>query len=211
MRNAMNNKEAIRTIFLDIGGVILTNGWDRKLRRSTADLFHIDYEALDERHHLTYDTYESGKLSFDDYLDRVIFFQPRPFSKQDIKEFIFSQTQTYPDMISTLKSLKERYGLHLVAVSNEGRELMEYRIRHYQLASWIDTFIGSCYVHLRKPDLDIYRMALDVAQRPPEEVFYIDDRAMFVEVAGTLGINGVVHHSYASTLTAFTKIGLSLA
>jgi putative hydrolase of the HAD superfamily len=208
---AMNSKESIRTLFLDIGGVILTNGWDRHLRRSTADLFHIDYETLDERHHLTYDTYEAGKLSFDDYLDRVIFFKPRSFSRQDIKDFIFSQTQTFPDMISLLQGLKERYQLHLVAVSNEGRELMEYRIQHYQLPGWIDTFIGSCYVHFRKPDLDIYRMALDVAQTPPQEVIYIDDRAMFVEVASTLGIRGLVHHGYASTLAALAEFGLSLS
>ena len=206
----MNDKNAISTLFLDIGNVILTNGWDRKLRRSTADLFHVDYTALDERHHLTYDTYESGKLSLDDYLDRVIFFKPRDFSKQDIKDFIFSQTQEVPEMISLLRSLKERYGLHLVAVSNEGRELMEYRIQHFQLASWIDTFIGSCYVHFRKPDLDMYRLALDVAQSPPHKVLYIDDRAMFVEVAGTLGIRGVIHNGYPSTIAALAKQGLSI-
>jgi putative hydrolase of the HAD superfamily len=207
----MNNKKtAIRTLFLDIGNVILTNGWDRELRRNTADLFHVDYAALDERHHLTYDTYESGKLSFDEYLDRVIFFKPRDFSKQDIKEFIFSQTQEFPEMIALLRGLKEHYGLHLVAVSNEGRELMEYRIQHFELASWIDTFIGSCYVHFRKPDLDMYRLALDVAQSPPYEVLYLDDRAMFVEVAGTLGIRGVIHHGYPSTLAALAEQSLSI-
>jgi len=207
----VENHSAVRTLFLDIGNVILTNGWDRELRRSTADLFHIDYAALDERHHLTYDTYESGKLSFDDYLDRVIFFKPREFSKQDIKDFIFSHTKTFPEMISLLQGLKASHGLHLVAVSNEGRELMEYRIRHFNLGSWIDTFIGSCYVHFRKPDLDIYRLALDVAQSPPHEVLYIDDRAMFVEVAATLGIRGIVHRGYPSTLAALAEHGLSLS
>jgi putative hydrolase of the HAD superfamily len=206
---AMGNNEGIRTLFLDIGGVILTNGWDHNLRRSTADLFHISYDALNERHHLTYDTYEVGKLSFDDYLDRVIFFKPRRFSKQDLKDFIFSQTETFQDMIELLQGLKERYGLHLVAVSNEGRELMEYRVRHFELAKWIDTFVGSCYVHFRKPDLDIYRLALDVAQTPPQEVLYIDDRAMFVEVAETLEVRGIVHHGYPSTLAAFAEHDLT--
>ncbi|MEJ2011746.1 MAG: HAD hydrolase-like protein [Anaerolineales bacterium] len=205
----MDNKEGIRTLFLDIGGVILTNGWDHNLRRCTADLFHISYDALNERHHLTYDTYESGKLSFDDYLDRVIFFKPREFSKQDIKDFIFSQTETFQDMIELLQELKARYGLHFVAVSNEGRELMEYRVKHFELALWIDTFVGSSYVHLRKPDLDIYRLALDVAQTPPQEVLYIDDRSMFVEVAGTLDIHGIVHHGYPSTLAALAEYDLT--
>ena len=206
----MSTDHKIRTLFLDIGNVILTNGWDRKLRRSTADLFDIDYRALDERHHLTYDTYESGKLSFDTYLDRVIFFEPRSFGKQEIKDFIFSQTSPFPEMITLLKGLKKGYSLHLVAVSNEGRELMEYRVKHFKLAEWIDTFIGSCYVHFRKPDMDMYRLALDVAQTPPEQTLYIDDRALFVEVAGTLGIRGITHHGYPSTLAALAANGLSL-
>jgi len=206
----MSTDDKTRTLFLDIGNVILTNGWDRKLRRSTADLFDIDYRALDERHHLTYDTYESGKLSFDDYLDRVIFFEPRSFGKQEIKDFIYSQTTPFTEMIALLKGLKKRYSLHLVAVSNEGRELMEYRVKHFKLADWIDTFIGSCYVHFRKPDLDMYRLALDVAQTPPVETLYIDDRALFVEVAGTLGIRGIVHRGYPSTLAALAGEGLAL-
>jgi putative hydrolase of the HAD superfamily len=206
----MNPPSPITTLFLDIGGVLLTNGWDHIIRTRAAEKFGLDYEDMNERHHLTFDTYESGKLSFDEYLDRVIFFKPRDFSKQDIKEFIFSQTQEFPEMIALLRGLKEHYGLHLVAVSNEGRELMEYRIQHFELASWIDTFIGSCYVHFRKPDLDMYRLALDVAQSPPYEVLYLDDRAMFVEVAGTLGIRGVIHHGYPSTLAALAEQSLSI-
>jgi putative hydrolase of the HAD superfamily len=209
--NEVTTMTRIRTLFLDIGNVILSNGWDHNLRRNTAELFNIDFTSMDERHHLTYDTYEEGKLSFDEYLDRVIFFKPRAFSKHVIKDFIFSQSRPCPEMISMFEELKASYGLQVVAVSNEGRELMEYRIQHFGLASWMDAFIGSCFVHIRKPDLDIFRLALDVTQTPPHEVLYLDDRALFIEVAATLGIQGIVHRSYASTLAALAAIGLSPA
>ena len=84
-------------------------------------------------------------------------------------------------------------------LNNEGRELNTYRIKTYVIIKFIDFFISSSFVHFRKPDPDIFKIALDIALVEPEEVVYIDDRAMFVSVAKDLGINGIVHTEYAST------------
>ncbi len=195
-------------IFLDIGNVLLTNGWDHNLRRKTAEQFGIEIDELDERHHLTYDTYEEGKLSLDTYLDRVVFYKKRPFTKDEFKEYIYGQTRTFPKMIQLMHELKQRYKLRIGAVSNEGRELMQYRIEQFKLEEFIDFFIGSCFVHIRKPDLDIYRLALDVAQVNPHNVVYIDDRAMFVDVARSLNIRGIVHTGYETTKAALADMGL---
>jgi len=81
----------VTTLFLDIGGVLLTNGWDRKARQLAAETFHLDHSEFDERHHLTFDTYEEGKLSLDEYLDRVVFCEERPFSREAFKAFMFSR------------------------------------------------------------------------------------------------------------------------
>ena len=195
-------------LFLDIGNVLLTNGWDQNLRRQTADKFGIQIDELNERHHLTYDTYEEGKLSLDAYLDRVVFYKKRRFTKEEFKEYILGQTRSFPKMIELIQELKQRYKLRIGAISNEGRELMKYRIEKFKLKQFMDFFIGSCFVHIRKPDLDIYRLALDVAQVDPHNVVYIDDRAMFVDVARSLEIRGVVHNGYASTKTALAEMGL---
>lgn len=200
----------ITTLFLDIGGVLLTNGWDREARLRAAQKFHLDYQELDERHHLTFDTYEEGKLSLDEYLQRVIFYQPRDFSKQEFKNFMFAQSKPFPDMIELIHELKSRYGLKIVAVSNEGRELTEYRIWKHDLGRIIDFFISSCFVHFRKPDHDIYKIAMDIAQVPAEQVVYIDDRPMFVEVAKGLGIRGIHHTSFEATRDALKAMGASL-
>jgi len=206
----MPESPPITTLFLDIGGVLLTNGWDRNARRQAAETFDLDHDEMDERHHQTFGTYEEGKLSLYDYLNRVVFYEERPFSLEEFRAFMFAQSQPYPEMIALIRELKARYHLKIAAVSNEGRELTVYRIQKFDLGAFIDFFISSCFVHYRKPDEDIYRIALDIAQIPPAQVAYIDDRAMFVEVAQCLGIRGIAHASYESTRAALEGLGLVL-
>jgi putative hydrolase of the HAD superfamily len=200
----------ITTLFLDIGGVLLTNGWDHIARKRAAERFHLDEDEMGERHHLTFDTYEEGKLSLDEYLDRTVFYEPRPFTKQSFKDFMFAQSRPYPEMIELVHNLKMRYGLKVAAVSNEGRELTIHRIQYFELNKIIEFFISSCFVHIRKPDEDIYRLALDVAQARPEQVVYIEDRPMFVDVANKLGIHGILHENLESTTKRLEELGATL-
>jgi putative hydrolase of the HAD superfamily len=200
----------VAALFLDIGGVLLTNGWDRQMRRYAVEQFHLDGAEVDERHHLTFDTFEDGKLTLDEYLDRVVFYTAQPFTREEFKEYMFAQSRAYPEMIEMIRELKARYRLKIVVVSNEGRELTTHRIQKYKLGTFVDFFISSCFVHFRKPDLDIYRVALDVAQVDPVQVVYIEDRLMFVEMARQLGIRGIHHQDYESTRAALTEWGLSL-
>ncbi len=200
----------VTTLFLDIGGVLLTNGWDRTARRLAAETYALDYEEMNERHHLTFDTYEEGKLSLEEYLARVVFYEQRPFSREEFRGFMFAQSRPFPEMIELVCRLKERHGLKVAAVSNEGRELTSHRIREFRLGTFIDFFISSCFVHYRKPDADIYRIALDIAQVEPAQVIYIEDRPMFVEVARGLGLNGIVHTGRESTTRELEGFGLVL-
>ncbi|MFZ1043065.1 MAG: HAD family phosphatase [Anaerolineales bacterium] len=206
----MNHTFPITTLFLDIGGVLLTNGWDRDIRVHASEKFGLDNKEMDERHHLTFDIYEEGKLSLDEYLNRVVFYQDRSFSREEFKAFMYAQSQPFPEMIELMRGLKTQYGLQVAAVSNEGRELTVYRVQQYKLGTFIDFFVSSCFVHYRKPDADMYRIALDIAQARPEQVIYIDDRPMFVEVAQGLGIQGIIHKDYKTTKEALGIIGLSL-
>lgn len=200
----------IHTLLLDIGGVLLTNGWDHQARRRAADRFHLDYDEMDQRHQLTFDTYEEGKLSLKQYLERVVFFEPRPFSLDEFQAFMFAQSQPLPGMLELFLDLKQRYRLRVAAVSNEGRELTEYRVREFALGRLVDFFIASCFVHIRKPDEDIYRVALDTAQAAPGQCIYVDDRPMFVEVARGLGIPSVLHREHSVTQKNLANLGLGL-
>jgi putative hydrolase of the HAD superfamily len=199
----------INTLFLDIGGVLLTNGWDRHMRRAAAETFDLDFDEMNERHHLTFDTYEEGELTLDDYLTRVIFYEKRPFTREDFKAFMYARSEPKSDMIHLMSKLKKRHGLKMATISNEGRELTLYRVKKFNLGSFIDFFIASCFVHFRKPDLRLYRLALDCAQVVPEEGFYIDDRKMFVEVAEGIGLRGIHHTEYDRTRNSLAALGLS--
>ena len=200
----------IRALFLDVGGVLATNGWDRDSRELAASNFGIDIQELDERHRLNFDTYECGKLTLAQYLARVVFYRPRSFSEQDFREFMFAQSKPFPEMIELVRALKARYNLKVAVVSNEGRELTEHRVPKFQLASFVDFFVSSCFVHLRKPDEEIYRLALDLAQVAPGEVAYVEDRPLFVEVGASLGMHGIQHVDYASTVVKLAQLGLAL-
>lgn len=189
----------VKALFLDIGGVLMTNGWDRVLRKKTAETFDIDYNEMTARHHLIFDTYETGKLTFDEYLKRIMFFEERSFTVKEVKEFIFNSARPFDDMLQYFREIKEQHHLKIGVVSNEGRELAVDRIRRFDLSSFIDFFIVSSFVHFRKPDADIYRLAIDVAQVPPSNIVYIDDRALLIEVAKGLGLQGIHHTNLEST------------
>jgi len=207
----LNKNHNITTLFTDIGGVLLTNGWDHIARRQAVERFNLDLDEVNERHHLTFDTYEEGKLSLDEYMQRVIFYTERTFSPSDFRKFMLDQSQPLDGMMSLLTNLRKRYDLKTVAVSNEGRELTDYRIKQFHLGKLIDFFVSSCFVHVRKPDPDIFRLALDVSQTLPDRVAYIDDRPMFVEIACSLGIHGIHHTGLESTRKALVQLGFDLS
>jgi putative hydrolase of the HAD superfamily len=204
----MVQSPAITCLFVDIGGVLLTNGWDHPARERAAAHFKLDRAEMEDRHRLTFDTYEEGKLTLDEYLGRVVFYQKRPFTRAQFRRFMFAQSKPYPDMLNLISQLKIRYGLKVAVVSNEGRELNAYRIRDFKLDRLVDMFISSCFVHLRKPDADIFRLALDIAQAPVEKIVYIENTPMFVQVAEGLGIQSILHTDCGSTRGKLASFGL---
>jgi putative hydrolase of the HAD superfamily len=204
------SRRPITHLFTDLGGVLLTNGWDGALRRRTAEHFGVDYAEMDGRHHLTYDTYESGKMGLHTYLKRVMFYEPRPFTPEEVIAFILDAARPFQDMIDLVCTLKVRHGLKVAVLSNEGRELTADRIERFRLREFVDFFIVSSYVHFRKPDEDIFRIALDIAQGEPEQVVYIEDRPMFVEVAASLGLRAIWHQGYDKTAAELAALGLTL-
>jgi len=200
----------IRAVLTDIGGVLLTNSWDRDSRRRAAEKFGIDHQEMDERHHLTFDIYEEGKLSLDRYLDRIVFFREREFTPQDFKAFMRDQSKPHDDMLQAMRRVAAENPMRMAAITNDTRELVEYRTQKFKLSDFLEFIVASCFVHCRKPDDDIFRITLDLAQVAPEEAVYIDDRAMFIEVACELGLHGIHHRNTEDTLGALEGLGLAV-
>jgi putative hydrolase of the HAD superfamily len=204
----MRKTPAITCLFLDIGGVLLTDGWSRETGKRAARAFGLNPEELGNRHRQALDTYELGKLGMDEFLRLVVFHEKRAFTPVQFRNFIYARSKPNPAMIGLVRHLKARYGLRIIVVSNEGRGLNEYRIRKFKLDEFVDSFVSSCYVSLRKPDADIFCVALDTAQVPADQVIYIDNTPMFVTVAERLGIHGILHTDYQSTCTKLAAFGL---
>jgi putative hydrolase of the HAD superfamily len=206
----MNKSIPVTTLFLDIGGVMLSNGWGHESRKLAAEKFSLNLDDLEDRHHLTTVTYEEGKLTLEEYLKRVVFYQKRAFTETQFQEFIFNQSVPHVEMIAFIQQLKKQYKLKIAVVNNEGREVNEHRIRKFELNQLVDFFISSCFVHYRKPDADIFRIALDIAQVPAQEVVYIDDTQMFLDIAGDWGIQGIHHKNFISTVASLASFGLEI-
>lgn len=204
----MNKATSITCMFLDIGGVLLTNGWDHHARRRAAIHYKLEWAEMEERHQLTFATYEEGKLTLAEYLGRVVFYQKRPFTRAQFRRFMFAQSKPYPEMIELVRKLKAKYGFKIVVVSNEARELNSHRIRQFKLDQFVDSFLSSCFVHVRKPDADIFRLALEIAQAKARHVVYIENTPMFVQVAEGLGIRSILHTGYRSTCAQLASLGL---
>lgn len=203
-------KLPIKTLFLDIGGVLLTNGWDHHSRDLAAQTFKLDPAEFQHRHHLTFDTYENGKLTLKEYLSRVVFYEKRSFTRTQFERFMFEQSQPFPEMLDMMAQLKKRYGLKIIVVSNEGRELNMYRIKKFKLERLVDSFVSSSFVHIRKPDTDIFQLAIDMAQTPVKQTVYIENTAMMVQVAESMGIPSILHTSYESTRDQLAGFGLKM-
>jgi len=200
-----------KALFVDIGGVLLSNGWGHHSRKLAADTFNLNLEELNKRHKVTVGLFESGTLSMEEYLKLVVFHEKRNFTMTQFRKFIFAQTEPYPEMIELIRRLKAQYGLKIVVVSNEGHELNEYRISKFKLDRIADSFISSCFIHLRKPDPEIFRAAFDIAQVPNNRVIYIEDTPMFVEVAKGLGMKSILHKDYETTRAELASLGLAVA
>jgi putative hydrolase of the HAD superfamily len=200
----------ITTLFLDIGDVLLTDGWDHQARKRAATNFKLAFAEMEERHHMTFETFEDGKLTLDEYLGLVVFYQKRPFTRAQFRRFMFAQSKACPGMIELFTQLKVRHRLKIIALSNEARELNAYRIRTFKLNKLMDAFVSSCFVQIRKPDAAIFRLALDIAQVPAREIVYIDNTAMFTQIAEGMGIQSILHTDYESTRAKLASVGLRI-
>ena len=181
----------ISTFLWDVGGVLLSNGWDHALRQRAAEEFQLDGEEFRERHELVSHDFETGRISLDHYLDCTVFYREQPFTLAAFKTFMFDHSVALPGGLEILSRLS-RSGRYLMAtLNNESLDLNLHRIVQFKLREHFSCFISSCFVGLRKPETAIYRLALNLSQRKPAECVFIDDRALNAERAGVLGIHAI--------------------
>ena len=189
----------ITAIFWDVGGVLLSNAWDRAQRQRALEHFHLDEVEFDDRHDMLASSFERGKITLQDYLERTVFYRPRPFTPKEFTDFMFSLSQPNADVLEIARSLARSRRYLMATINNESTELNHYRIQTCGLREIFSLFVSSCFVGLRKPEKGIYRLALEITQRPPEECCVVDDRALNLDTASRLGMQ-VIHMQNAAQL-----------
>jgi putative hydrolase of the HAD superfamily len=199
-----------RVLYSDIGGVLGTNGWDHQIRRDVCLKFNVSPDEIDKRHQLMFDSYERGFMKLEEYLRWVFFASPRTFSLETLRDSVFTASIAWPENIALFGQVKKANGLKLGLISNEGQGITEYRMDKFGLREVADFIVVSHFVHMRKPDKQIWQLALDLAQVTPDQCIYVDDREMFVNVAATLGFTAFQHVDLDSTREKFQRLGLTV-
>lgn len=198
------SRTGITTLFFDVGGVLLTNGWDRVSRRHCVESFGLDWDEFQDRHEFVADAFETGHLVIDEYLDRTVFYRERSFTRQAFIAGMQAESQALPGALEYVSGLSDRY--LLATLNNESKALNEYRIEAFGLKEIFSVFLTSAYLGVKKPDEEIYRRALDITQRSPGESVFVDDRPLNLECARNLGLHTIAFENVsqlASELDAF--------
>lgn len=201
----------ISAIFWDVGGVLLSNAWDREQREKVLKEFNLDEQEFHDRHEMLVSSLERGKISLEEYLDRTIFYRPRPFTREQFKTTIFSLSHPDNEVLQIARKLAHSCKYLMATINNESRELNLYRIEKFGLREIFDVFVSSCFVGLRKPEEGIYRLALEMTQKKPEECCFIDDRPLNVESARRLGMQAIEMQGSRQLQEDLHKLGVNEA
>jgi putative hydrolase of the HAD superfamily len=199
----------IKALFWDVGGVLLSNAWDHTQRQQAIEKFALDPGEFSERHELVVSSFERGKISLDDYLERTVFYRVRAFTRDDFKAFMYSLSRADEQALALARSLASSGQYLMGTINNESRELNAYRMEKFGLRSIFRVFVSSCFVGLRKPEEAIYRMALDITQQAPASCCFIDDRALNLEVAKRLGMHAVEMDGVEQLRGDLQKLGVA--
>lgn len=197
-------------LFFDVGGVALTNGWDRAIRRKAVEKFDLDREEFESRHELVVHAWEMGQISLDEYLRRTVFYRRRPFTRDEFESFLFGQSHQHGEAMAVVKRLSAAHRWLMVTLNNESRELNEYRIKKFRLRDVFSIFLSSCYLGVRKPDEKIYRLALGITQRAPAESVFVDDRDINLEAAARLGMRVLHYRDPEQLVLELERLGVRL-
>lgn len=200
----------IRAIFWDVGGVLATNAWDHTQRSDALAHFQLDEEEFRDRHEMVVSSFECGKITLNEYLDRTVFYRPRIFTREAFRNFMFSLSQPYPEVLKFAQSLADSGKYLMGTINNESRELNDYRIEKFGMRKIFRLFVSSCFVGLRKPERDIYRLALETTQMAGEECCFIDDRPLNLECAAHLGMHTIEMHGLDQLRGDLEKLGVGV-
>src|ERR1700722_8089644 len=198
----------IRAIFWDVGGVLLSNAWDHTERAAALEHFHLDEKEFHSRHEMVVSSFERGKITLEEYLDRTVFYRDRPFTRDEFRDYMYSLSTPMPEVLAFARSLADSGKYFMGTLNNESLELNLHRIEKFGLREIFRLFVSSCFVGLRKPESGIYRLAIEITQMNPGQCCFIDDRALNLECAAKMGMRTIQMQGLEQLRSELGKLGV---
>ncbi len=201
----------ITTLFWDIGGVLLTDGWDREERRAACEKFGLEPVDFEQRHQSITDSFEKGEVGLDQYLDLTVFYRSRQFARKDFKDFMFSESRSFQKNLVVAGQLARSGRFLMATLNNESLELNVHRIERFRLRNCFSAFFTSCFLGTMKPEEKIYQLALQITQRPPGECLFIDDRSLNLQYPQKLGMQTIHYENPAQLRHDLGQHGIAIS
>jgi putative hydrolase of the HAD superfamily len=198
----------ITALFFDIGGVLLSNGWEKEMRKHAAEKFGLNVDDLEARHKEVVAAFETGLIDLHEYLDQTVFTQARPFSHEEFVKFMFDQSQPHVETLEVVSKLARSRQYLMATLNNESLELNIHRIEKFHLRDYFTAFFSSCFLGVTKPEGDIYRKALQITQRTPDECVFVDDRDSNLAVARHLGMHTILYQGAEQLRLELSRYGV---
>jgi len=196
-------------ILFDVGGVLLTNGWDHCERADLMAKFRLDPAAFEARHPRPNDQWERDLITLEQYLDATVFYEPRSFAREDFFAAMCAESTELADgALGIFREIAASGKCMVGVLNNEARATNEYRFQTFGLRDALDVALSSCYLGLRKPEPAIYKRALDILGRPAERILFIDDRAENAAGAAAVGMKTIRFEGAARLREALSQCGV---
>lgn len=212
MNEALQRGEDIRTIFWDIGGVLLTNGWDAHQRAGVLNSLGVDLLAYEAMHDRANFYWERGLITARDFFEQTVL-ETNPqlgLTFEALWEWVCGESRVlHPGSFEILAALQRSGQYRLATLNNESRELNEYRLDAFELRAYFDYFVCSGYVHEMKPLPGIYRAAIDISGWPAHTALFIDDKQENCDGAEALGMRAIRFVSPEQLQQDLAQLGIS--
>jgi FMN phosphatase YigB (HAD superfamily) len=208
----VSSSSYIKTIFWDVGGVLLTNGWDKQQRTDVLGRLGVDLADYESRHEEANYFWERGLSTAEHFFNLTVLNQNPNLTFAELWPQVCAESRIlHPGNLDILGELAASGRYTLATLNNESRELNEYRLDAFRLRSLFDYFICSGYVHEMKPHPGIYRAAVEISGHVAETALFIDDKAENCDAAADLGMQTICFESPRQLRDELAQLGLKAA
>jgi len=178
----------MKTIIFDMYGVIIKESKGSFIPYTYGHFPTEEHERLTKlfRQDQLFTRAGNGELTSDEFLTQLGFSDP----VFHMRDYIENHLTIDRDFYTFADETEGKYNYALL--SNDVSEWSRYITEYYDLNRYLPIKIVSGDVHFRKPDRQIYEIALKMLNVPAEECIFIDNSVQNLRTAARLGMDTIL-------------------